>query len=49
MNFDILSVNIQDDNLIRLFIDTFLRNVSLENEKKKNKLRGKICSIVKIV
>ena len=35
MNFGILSVNIQDDNLIRLFIDTFLRNVSLENEKKK--------------
>jgi hypothetical protein len=49
MNFDILSVNIQDDNLIRLFIDTFLRNVSLENEKKNNKLREKICSIVKIV
>ena len=41
MNFDILSVNIQDDNLIRLFIDTFLRNVSLENEKKTKNLGGR--------
>jgi hypothetical protein len=38
MNFDILSVNIQDDNLIRLFIDTFLRNVSLEKKQKKQQI-----------